>query len=69
MGVGSDGGGSIDGGGPSGGGDSIDGGDPSGSQKMKSPEQLRPFPKAPPRKNTTNRRQGKSRILTTTPIT
>jgi len=38
------------------------------ARKMTSPEQIRPFPKAPPRKSTTNRRLGKSRILTKTPI-
>jgi hypothetical protein len=35
---------------------------------MRSPEQIRPFPKALSRKSTTNRRQRKSRILTKTPI-
>jgi len=32
------------------------------------PEQLRPFPKAPPKKSTVNRRKGSSRILTATPV-
>jgi len=33
-----------------------------------SPEQIRPFPKAPPRKGASNRRLAKSRILTKTPV-
>ncbi|KAF5278025.1 hypothetical protein FQR65_LT15826 [Abscondita terminalis] len=35
--------------------------------KLVSPEQIKPFPKALPRKKTARQRQGKSRIYTTTP--
>ena len=38
------------------------------NDKTKTPEQIRPFPKSPPRKLTNNRRHAKSRILTKTPI-
>ena len=70
CGSGSGGGEGSTGGAGSGGGEESTGGAESrilDSNMMRSPE-IRPFPKAPPRKTTTNRQQGKSRILTKTPI-
>ena len=37
-------------------------------QKIRSPDGIKPFPKAPSRQVTTNRQHGTSKILTKTPI-
>jgi hypothetical protein len=53
----------------SGGGDGAGGSTVSGSgAHPKTPEMIRPFPQAPPRKQSVGRRKASSRILTKTPV-